>query len=141
MLAKHTGQKYLLRLSKKLKHLSEQFNKSISSNVYAVKINKLTLSELISTKSFKYYKVHTQNMYFTIEEVIFHAIISLRSDVHQKPNSANSSNEHEPQPQNYFILHSVYRESTATLTSVKKMKNFTKIKLKELFAGDNLRKP
>lgn len=80
-------------------------------------------------------------MYFTIEEVIFHAIISLRSDVHQKPNSANSSNEHEPQPQNYFILHSVYKESTATLTSVKKIKNFTKIKLKKLFAGDNVRKP
>lgn len=140
MLAKHTGQKYLLRLSKKLKHLSEQFNKSISSNVYTVK-NKQTLAELISTKSFKYYKVHTQNMYFTIEEVIFHASISLRSDVHQKPNSANSSNEHGPQPQNYFILHSVYKESTATLTSVNKIKNFTKIKLKKSFAGDNLRKP
>lgn len=46
-------------------------------------------------------------------------MLVLRSDVHQKPSSANSSNECEPQPQNDFILHTVYKESTATLTFVK----------------------
>lgn len=46
-------------------------------------------------------------------------MLVLRSDVHQKPSSANSSNECEPWPQNDFILHTVYKESTATLTFVK----------------------
>lgn len=53
----------------------------------------------------------------------------------------NPAVQTQVKPQSDFILHTVYKESTATLTFVKKIKNFTKIKLKKSLAGDNLRIP